>query len=107
MANVYRNRINASKLVVITVSDRAEKILKQMETPTDWNCRVVGLILLDEDRTGETFLNVPVIGNKNNYLDAVTHQVVDEVLIHAPRIQEGELYYNCLLYTSTGIPSLN
>lgn len=93
MANVYRNRINASKLVVITVSDRAEKILKQMETPTDWNCRVVGLILLDEDRTGETFLNVPVIGNKNNYLDAVTHQVVDEVLIHAPRIQEGELYY--------------
>lgn len=93
MANVYRNRINASKLVVITVSNRVEKILKQMKEPTDWNCKVVGLILLDEDRTGETLLNVPIIGNKYNYLDAITHQVVDEVLIHSPYIQEGELYY--------------
>ena len=93
MANIYRNRINASKLVVITVSNRVEKILKQMEEPTDWNCKVVGLILLDEDRVGQKIFDAPIIGNKDNYLDAITHQVVDEVLIHSPRIQEGELYY--------------
>lgn len=93
MANIYRNRINASKVVVITTSERVEKILKQMMEPTDWNCKVVGIVLLDEDRRGQTILGVPVIANKDNYLDSITHLVVDEVLLHAPRIQEGELFY--------------
>ena len=47
----------------------------------------------NEDRRGQTILGVPVIANKDNYLDSITHLVVDEVLLHAPRIQEGELFY--------------
>lgn len=97
IAHLYCKGIGASKLVVISTSDRIEKILKKLEEPSDWNCTVTGIILIDKDKINQTIQGIPIIGSRDNYLNALTHCIVDEVFVHVPKLQENEIYYKDMI----------
>lgn len=76
-----RSRAKANRVIVVTMKDRAEITMKQIDKSEDWVRTVAGIIILDEDMIGEEFGNVNVVANAHTMMRYIKNEVVDEVYI--------------------------
>ncbi|MGN0384175.1 MAG: sugar transferase [Eubacterium sp.] len=76
-----RSRAKASRVIVVTMKDRAESTMKQIDKSEDWVRIIAGIIILDEDMIGEEFGNVNVVANAHTMMRYIKNEVVDEVYI--------------------------
>ncbi|MDO5381685.1 MAG: sugar transferase [Eubacteriales bacterium] len=76
-----RSRAKANRVIVVTMKDRAESTMKQIDKSEDWVRTVAGIIILDEDMIGEEFGNVNVVANAHTMMRYIKNEVVDEVYI--------------------------
>lgn len=76
-----RSRAKANRVIVVTMKDRAESTMKQIDKSEDWVRTVAGIIILDENMIGEEFGNVNVVANAHTMMRYIKNEVVDEVYI--------------------------
>ena len=72
------------RVLIITYSDRVEDIIKRVSKRSEYNRNIDGIVILDKDMAGETILDYPVVANRDDIIDYVKLQVMDEVLLDMP-----------------------
>lgn len=77
----YKNRNGSKKIVVIAPYSHIPEILKKLENPLNWNCKVVGVVASDYDKKGETVQGIPVISNSEYMYKDIANAEVDSVFV--------------------------
>ena len=72
------------RMLLITYEDRADATIKRIRKRSEWNTKIDGIVILDKNLTGETIEGVPVIAGREDMLEYVRVQIMDEVLIDVP-----------------------
>lgn len=72
------------RMLIVTYAERAEDILKRVKRRSEYNIKVDGFVILDEDMTGQTIADIPVVAGRDQLLDYVRTQIMDEVLLDMP-----------------------
>lgn len=83
---IVRRRIkkNRSRAVMILLTDDqyAEQCVRDFEHDTYRDFEVMGVVIVDKTRTGETVRGVPVVADADSFYEYVRTHVVDEVFIN-------------------------
>lgn len=77
-----------STLLILTTEDLAESVINNIKNHNYENFRILGVALLDQDKTGEKIAGVPVVAGREDVLNYVRHECVDEVFINLPETEE-------------------
>lgn len=80
-----RKESKLRSVIVITASEIAEKTLATIKEQQYGGFTLTGVVLLDQNQTGETIEDIPVIANRDDLLDYIKGHVVDEVFINLPK----------------------
>ena len=91
LSRVYMRSRNSNKMLVITESRHAEKLLFRLKTSTEWSHEVTALALMDTSIIGENLLHIPVVADKNTLFSHINELVVDEVFIYLPEYHSKAL----------------
>lgn len=98
MAKRAMEKAQASSVLLITTQERAEETILSMNRPSDWNCKVQSVVLLDTmTDAGMEIAGVPVVANRDTVLDYAVQNVVDEAFISVPEMSEDEEYLKHLI----------
>ena len=81
----YARREGNKSLLVITTSDKAERVLERIKEHGFHEYQLTGMVLLDEDHKGETLYNVEVVAGAEDVVDYVCRSWVDEVFINVEK----------------------
>lgn len=94
--DIYKNSASSKKLMIVTTSNEAVSVLKQIREENDWEYEVTYFTIIDKDMVGEYIQRVEVKAGADNIFDVAKMQAIDEVLIHVP---DGIKKYLNLEYT--------
>lgn len=85
LVKIYMRHRNGGKrtnsVLVVTIKDRAEDILTRAVSRNDWMRRLDGVVITDEDMTGQQINGVPVVANVHSMMRFIKNEIVDEVFI--------------------------
>ena len=84
----YRNK---KRLLVITTSDRADRIVDKYSSIDNWANRLYGIAVIDKDMKGDNINGVPVVANVNDMMTYMKNEIVDEVYISIRQDKAEEL----------------
>lgn len=77
-----KNRKNTNQCILLVNKSRAEEVIENMVTNVDFNHRLTGFIVYEEDWTGKEINGVPCLAAGNELIEYCKSNVVDEVFIH-------------------------
>lgn len=84
----YRNK---KRLLVITTSDRADRIVDKYSSIDNWANRLYGIAVIDKDMKGDNINGVPVVANVHDMMTYMKNEIVDEVYISIRQDKAEEL----------------
>lgn len=84
----YRNK---KRLLVITTSDRADRIVDKYCSVDNWANRLYGIAVIDKDMKGDNINGVPVVANVHDMMTYMKNEIVDEVYISIRQDKAEEL----------------
>lgn len=73
-----------SAVYLVTVSERAEKVITRFRENNIGNYEIQGICLLDQDAVGREILGYPVTATKDNLVKYLCDKWVDEVFVSIP-----------------------
>lgn len=82
---------SSKRLLVITTSDRADKIVDKYSGDDNWESRLYGIAIVDKDMKGQEVNGVPVVANVHDMMMYMKNEIVDEVYISVKQEKAGEL----------------
>lgn len=100
----YKKSSASSKCLIITTSTLIEEVLSRMKTNTEWAHQISSIVLMDVDRTGETYDGIPVVANRVNLYEIAPSLLMDEVFIHLPEYTNKQLEKIINGFEYAGIP---
>lgn len=86
-----------SKMVVVTEERYAEQCVSDFQHNRYKEFEVVGVVVVDVDRTGQEICGVPVVATADSFLEYVRLNVVDEVFINGNTRESSEALANELI----------
>lgn len=81
LLSYYKKSGSSNKVLIITTSLEVEEIINKIKNEKIWNYLVTGIAIMDRNIKGTNILGINVVADKDNLLDVVTKEVVDEILI--------------------------
>ena len=81
LRNFAEKSFYRKKLLIVTTSDKAEKLLQSSRNEVEFNYQITALAIMDKDMTGEMMGGIPVTVNEESLYDDARLMVVDSVLI--------------------------
>lgn len=99
-----RNNVSATKVLLVTLSDRVEGIINGMYIKKRNLQTLSAIVLLDRDDYGNNVLGVPVVGNRDNLLMTRRENIYDEVFINIPYDYDIPLESIIMGFEQMGIP---
>ncbi len=81
---VYKKSTSSYKLMIITTSDQAKRILARIRSENDWEYQITYLTILDRDMIGKKIDGIEVKADITNMFDIAKLEVLDGVFIHIP-----------------------
>ena len=91
MVKVYKKSKYSSRTLLITTAARVEEATQNLLSYNEWNRILKGIVLLDRDSQGDIVCGFPIVAGKENVLDYVVHNDIDEVFILASNIRQEPL----------------
>ena len=91
LIKVAGSGMNAVNIMLIARSSDAPKVIRRFQNHQGLLMHISCITLLDDDRVGRSIEGVPVVGNRDNYLDTHRNNVYDEVFIYLPYDYRFEL----------------
>lgn len=79
---VYKKSDSSYKFMIVTTSDQASDVLKQMRSEHEWEFQITYLTILDKHLVGEKIDGIEVRADSFNMFEVAKHQVLDGVFIH-------------------------
>lgn len=86
-----------SKLIVVTEERYAEQCISDFQHNRYKEFEVIGVVVVDADRTGDEICGVPVVASADGFLEYVRVNVVDEIFINGNTRESSEALANELL----------
>jgi exopolysaccharide biosynthesis polyprenyl glycosylphosphotransferase len=87
----YKKSSASNKLLVITLSNRADSLILKMQNEYAWMVQVTSIAILDTDMIGSKIRGIKVRGNSDNILDLAKRHIIDEVFIDLPYEHQSNL----------------
>ena len=91
LVKIYKNQKKTDHLFIITTSDYTEEVIDNMKRNIEWANKISGMAIMDKDMVGSIVHNIPVVAVKENVLDYIKVQIIDEVFIYMPKAENREL----------------
>lgn len=82
MLNSRKYSQTSQKMLIITTSNKAEEVVRNVIQEKTWNLWITGVVILDKDWEGRTIQNIPVVANKENMFIYTVRSVVDEIFLY-------------------------
>lgn len=86
-----------TRLVIVTEERFAKQCVSDFQKDRYKEFQVIGVVVVDENRTGEMICDVPVVASADSFLEYVRLNVVDEVFINGNTRESSEALANELL----------
>ena len=83
-----RSSVGSHSMVVITVSALADELISRFTGVPYEGFTISGIVLLDQDLTGQYIGEIPVVACAESVKDYIRHEWVDEVFIKIPNTVE-------------------
>lgn len=99
----YRKSNNSNKVMVITDSEKAEKIVSDLQGAAAWNSQVTAVALMDVKRTGDSIGGVPVAADAESLYDVSRQMPLDEVFISLPEYSHEQIKEMIVAFESMGV----
>ncbi len=80
-----------TNVMLVTLSFLAKGITEEFQENQGYLMRISCITILDKDMVGRNINGIPVVGNKDNYLDTHRQNVYDEVFVNIPYSYEVKL----------------
>lgn len=80
-----------SKVMVITESDCADKIMEHLLENTQYTYEIACAVIWDEDLTGRRIREVPVVAGQADLMDTARQIALDEVFLYLPNLKKSML----------------
>lgn len=90
MRTFYRESRNSDKVLVVTTSSELESLVNDLRGDESWSYVVTAFAVLDDDMTGESIADIPIVANDKNLFEKVQHSELDVVFIHLPNYSGEE-----------------
>lgn len=103
LINVAGAGSNATNVMLITVYSEVEKVLEDLQKPSELLANISCITLLDKDMVGQEINGIPVVGNADNYKNTHRQNVYDEVFIRIPYDYPIELKKMILTLENMGV----
>ncbi len=81
LKSIGRNEYKASRVIAITMKDRASELVKSLDREEDWVRTLSGFIVMDCDMVGQEIDGVKVVANAHSMMTYIKNEIVDEVYI--------------------------
>ncbi|MDF2486934.1 MAG: exopolysaccharide biosynthesis polyprenyl glycosylphosphotransferase [Herbinix sp.] len=81
---VYKKSTSSYKIMIITTSDQAKRILERIRGENDWEYQITYLTILDLDMIGKKIDGIEVKADITNMFEIAKLEVLDGVFIHIP-----------------------
>ena len=94
MIKVYKTSKYSNRLLLVTTSGQIETIVENLIGYNEWSHILAGVVLTDKSQVGEAVCGLPVVADKNSFLNYVIHHDVDEVFINDNDIMNDEILEN-------------
>ena len=98
-----RSFMHSTNVIVITMKNRAKRIVKELRDGEDWSVTIAGVIVMDEDQTGRAISKYNVVANKDTMMDYIKREIVDEIYIDVDSRMREELRPMVLQFEDMGI----
>ena len=80
------NHSYARKMMIITTSDEAEKVISNIIKEKTWDLWITSIVIIDKNMTGQQICGIPVVGfTYRSMFEYAARYVVDEVFMYIPR----------------------
>ena len=76
-----KSKMHASRVILVTMKDRAQLDVKLINKDEDWVRTVAGIVIVDDNMVGEEFEGINVVANTHTMMRYIKNEVVDEVFI--------------------------
>lgn len=76
-----KSKMHASRVILVTMKDRAQNDVKLINKDEDWVRTVAGIVIVDDNMVGEEFDGINVVANTHTMMRYIKNEVVDEVFI--------------------------
>lgn len=76
-----KSKMHASRVIIVTMKDRAQADVKLINKNEDWVRTVAGIVIMDENMVGEDVNGINVVANSHTMMRYIKNEVVDEVFI--------------------------
>ena len=91
MVTVFKKGRYSSRMLLLTTSDRVERVVESLIAYDDWNRILKGIVLLDKEGAGGAVCGFPVVADRDSLLDYLVRNDIDEVFIVSPDIRHEPL----------------
>ncbi len=91
LIKIYKKNRKNSQMFIITTLERTEHIMQEMKRNIEWANRISGMAVVDKEMSGSVIDNVPVAATRENMVEYIKGQVIDEVFIDIPNMSSREL----------------
>lgn len=88
---------NKAIMLVVAETSTVERCLDEIAHNKYTDFKVTGVVVVDEDMTGQTIQDIPVVANADNFFEYVRTNVVDEVYIDGNTRASSEALANTLV----------
>lgn len=99
----YRKSNNSNKVMVITNSEKAEKIVNDLQGAAAWNSQVIGVSLMDVSRVGESIGEIPIVADADSLYDVSKQMTLDEIFISLPDYSHERIKEMIIAFESMGV----
>lgn len=76
-----RNIMRANRVIVVTMKERADAIVKEINKNEDWVRTIAGIVIADANMVGEEYEGINVVANSHTMMKYIKNEIVDEVFI--------------------------
>lgn len=107
MNRYYKKSRGSDKIIVITMNQEIKTVMQHIEQDAGWSYEVIGMVVMDADREGETIKEIPVIANRENIIEVARQSAVDVVFLHCPQMENRDLEVLIQSFLAMGVTCHN
>lgn len=107
MNRYYKKSRGSDKIIVITMNQEINTVMRHIEQDAGWSYEIIGMVVMDADREGETIKGIPVIANRGNVIEVARQRAVDVVFLHCPQMENRNLEVLIQSFLAMGVTCHN
>lgn len=91
MVKVFKTSKYSNRLLLVTTTDRIDTIIENLIGYNEWNRILIGTVITNQSLTGEALCGIPVVADRNTFIEYVVHHDVDEIFINDSSMMSNPL----------------